>query len=128
MSWFEFVAPQPVLVFFLLFTILQFENQRWTRSISRGRTGSSVLFPLIANFTGVVAVLVVILAVVLLFLSFGWRIALGTLLITWVGSSLASLAVGAVFKGDYFLLQVTSTIMMWPTGYFLIRELWAANN
>lgn len=120
MEWSQFVPPQQILILYVAFSILRFENQRWIRSIASGRTGASALVPAFVNITGFLGLLVLIGTLGLIFWSAGWRPGLGLMLISFLAGLISSAVFALLFRGDSFVIWLLATLAMWPVGYLLI--------
>ena len=117
--WTTFIPPTSILLLAAAFYIARFENQRWVRARARGLRGASEGFGVFVDLTGMMSILFALLFLIATGYDFGWRAALGLILITQIVGLAYSLISTAILRGDRIGVWMVGTLSIWALMPFL---------
>jgi hypothetical protein len=123
----EFVPPNPALILVSAFAIARFENQRWIKARVSGLQGKSAATGLFIDYTGIVALVFSFVFVVSFGFQFGWKAAIGILVLGLIASiiwALISTLITATMFGtkDSVFFWIIGTLAIWPIMFLLAQE------
>lgn len=123
MEFQDFLPPNSLIIWSLVFGALSFENKRWNRAIGAGMRGANPWVPFFVTQTGFLGLLLSIGVLAAVFVwGGGWQPALGLLAINLIGGLVVTTITTAVFGGDSLFVWILATLAMYPAGYFLALE------
>ena len=118
----QFLPSGTIAMYYVIFAVFRFENQRWIRAIASGKIGSNPMVPLFVNLSGFLGLIVMVGVVIGLFWYGGWQVGIGTLALGIVSGIATSILLGLIVGGDNFLIWLIATLGMWPVGFLLVAE------
>jgi hypothetical protein len=108
-----YMPNSTILIWAVVLSCAQFENQRWIRARMGGFRGSSAAFGLFVDATGLIAVVFAVIVAALNLYDFGWRNTVGLLALTLVGGWLWA-TMGA------FVGALVGKVALWMLGTVVV--------